>query len=119
MATSLQGNKKAQMRLITGNCREAHTSNNICQPGGVAQLTMNQILNLHKRSAADKLGLWVWQEYQVNGIYSLFVITAYQVCRKPPPTSAKTTTWHQQERALQTKEPFGPKESTTIHETDS
>jgi hypothetical protein len=103
MATSLQGNKKAQTRLVTGNCREAHTSNDICQPGGVAQLTMNQILNLHTRSGADKLGRWVWQEYQVNGIYSLFVITAYRVCPKPPPTSAKTTTWHQQERALRTK----------------
>ena len=103
MATSLQGNKKARTRLVTGNCREAHTSNDICQPGGVAQLTMNRILNLHKRSGADKLGRWVWQEYQVNGIYSLFVITAYRVCPKPPPTSAKTTTWHQQERALRSK----------------
>jgi hypothetical protein len=99
MATSLQGHKKARMRLITGNWREAHTFNDICQPGGVTQLTMN----LHKRSGANKLGRWVWQEYQVNGVYSLFVITTYRVCPKPPPTSAKTTTWHQQERALQSK----------------
>jgi hypothetical protein len=56
MATSLQGNKKARTRLVTGNCREAHTSNDTCQPGRVAQLTMHQILNLHKQSGADKLG---------------------------------------------------------------
>ena len=104
MVTSLQGNKKAWTRLITSNCREAHTSNDICQPGGVTQLTMNWILNLHKQSGANKLGWWVWQEFQVNGCYSLFVITAYRVCPKPPTTNtAMTTTWHQQERALRSK----------------
>jgi hypothetical protein len=56
MATSLQGNGKAKMILATANYREAHTANDICQPGRVAQLTMNKILNLVKHSGSDSLG---------------------------------------------------------------
>jgi hypothetical protein len=77
MATSLQGNGKAKTKLATTNYQEAHTANDICQPGGVAQLTMNKILNLVKHSGSDSLGQWVWQEYRVNGTYSLYIITAY------------------------------------------
>jgi hypothetical protein len=77
MATSLQGNGKAKTKLATTNYQETHTANDICQPGGVAQLTMNKILNLVKHSGSDSLGQWVWQEYRVNGTYSLYIITAY------------------------------------------
>jgi hypothetical protein len=101
MATSLQGNGKAKTKLATANYGEAHTANDICQPGGVTQLTINKIFNLIKHSGSDSLGIWVWQEYRVNGTYSLYIITAYRVCPKPTaPNTKMTTTWHQQDRGL-------------------
>jgi hypothetical protein len=96
MATSLHGNKKAQAKLATANCQETHTTKDLCQPGGVTQLTRTKVLNLYQQTRADKLGQWVWQEFQTNEKFNLYVITAYRICPQPPSTSAMTTTWHQQ-----------------------
>jgi hypothetical protein len=55
---------------------------------------------LHKQSGSDDLGRWVWQQIRVDGVRSVYIITAYQVCPKPPSTSKMKTAWHQQYRGL-------------------
>jgi hypothetical protein len=101
MATALQGNNKARAKLVTASCREDHTANDIPQPGGVAQLTVSRILNMFRTAGSDKLGRWAWQSFRLDGTQSLYVITAYRVCNEPDrKTTAMTTTWHQQKRAL-------------------
>jgi hypothetical protein len=72
-------------------------------PGSVCQFILNTILSLHKASGSDNLGQWVWQELQINGSRSLYIITAYQVCPKPLNSSKMTTAWHQQYRGLRAR----------------
>jgi hypothetical protein len=96
-----QLNSPAKIKLVTGSYQEDHTAaSNLKQPGGVCRLMLGSILSLHKNSGSDDLGQWVWQQIQINGIQSLYVITAYQVCPQPPSSSKMTTTWHQQYHGL-------------------
>lgn len=74
IASALQGENKARVKLATASCRESHTADDIYQPGGVAQLTMNRILNLHKTSGSGDLGRWTWQEFRLDGTRSLILM---------------------------------------------
>ena len=57
-------------------------------------------MNLHKQAGSNDLGRWAWQEFRIDGVCSLYVITAYRVCPKPPSSSKHGTTWHQQYQRL-------------------
>jgi len=92
-ANALQQNKT---RLSTASCREQHTSQSLKQPGGVAQITLNTIVSLVRATGADKIERWTWQEYRLDGVKTLVVITAYRVGNQPPRSSTMTTAWHQQ-----------------------
>jgi hypothetical protein len=94
-------NSQAKVKLVTSSCFEEHTARNLKEPGGVCQLLLGKILSLLKQSDSDNLGRWAWQELRVDGVRSLYVITAYRVCPKPPPSSQQMkTAWHQQFRGL-------------------
>jgi hypothetical protein len=93
-------NTPAKVKLVTGSCYEEHTARNLKEPGGVCQLLLGKIITLHKQSGSDDLGRWVWQRIRVDGIRSVYIITAYRVCPKPPSTSKMKTAWHQQYRGL-------------------
>jgi hypothetical protein len=69
-------NSQAKVKLVTSSCFEEHTARNLKEPGGVCQLLLGQILSLHKQSGSDDLGRWAWQELRVDGVRSLYVITA-------------------------------------------
>jgi hypothetical protein len=49
------------------------------------------ILSLHQKSGSNNFSLWVWQQIRINGIQSLYMITAYWVCPKPMSTSKMMT----------------------------
>ena len=55
MAQALS-NSPAKIRLVTASCKEAHTASNLKEPGGICQLTLGRILNLHKKASSDDLG---------------------------------------------------------------
>jgi hypothetical protein len=93
-------NSQAKVKLVTSSCFEEHTARNLKEPGVVCQLLLGKILSLHKQSGSDNLGRWAWQELRVDGIRSLYVITAYRVCPKPPPSRQMKTAWHQQYQGL-------------------
>jgi len=95
---SLQDTKST--KIATAHCPETHTKPNIYQPGGVAQLTLKPIQPRVQDVGSDKLGRWAWQSIRLNGERSLIVMTAYRTCPEPSRTSAQTTAWHQQYRAL-------------------
>jgi hypothetical protein len=88
-------NTPAKIKLVTSSCYEEHTAKNLKEPGGVCQLLLGKILSLHKQSGSDNLGRWAWQQLRIDGIHSLYVITAYRVCPKPPTSSKMKTAWHQ------------------------
>lgn len=90
----------AKIKLVTASCYEEHAASNLKEPGGVCQLMLGRILNLHKQSGSDDLGRWAWQQIRIDGIRSIYVITAYRVCPKPSATSHMKTAWHQQCRGL-------------------
>ena len=90
----------AKIKLVTASCRETHTASNLKEPSGVCQLTLGHILNLHKQSGSDSLGHWSWQEFCIDGPRTLYVITAYRVCPRPPASSKFGTAWHQQYHGL-------------------
>jgi hypothetical protein len=90
----------AKLKIATASCKEEHTARQLKTPGGVCQLTLGRILNLHKQNGADSLGRWAWQEFRIDGIRSLYIITAYRVCPQPPNSSKHGTAWHQQYRGL-------------------
>ena len=90
----------AKIKLVTPSCKEAHTASNLKEPGGVCQLTLGRILNLHKQAGSNDLGRWAWQEFKIDGVCSLYVITTYRVCPKPPPSSKHSPAWHQQYQGL-------------------
>jgi len=87
-------------KIATAHCPETHTKANIYQPGGVAQLTLKPIQPRVQEVGSDKLGRWTWQAIRLNGERLLIVMTAYRTCPEPSRTSAQTTAWHQQYRAL-------------------
>ena len=93
-------NSPAKIRLVTASCKEAHTANNLKEPGRVCQLTLGRMLNLHKMAGSNDLGQCAWQEFRINGVRSLYVITAYRVCPHPPTMSKLGTAWHLQYRGL-------------------
>jgi hypothetical protein len=93
-------NTPAKIKLVTSSCYEEHTARNLKEPGGVCQLLLGKILTLHKQSGSDDLSCWAWQQLCIDGIHSLYVITAYRVCPKPPTSSKMKTAWHQQYRRL-------------------
>jgi hypothetical protein len=80
-------NTPAKIKMVTGSCYEEHTARNLKEPGGVCQLMLGKVLSLHKQSGSDDLGRWVWQQLRVDGAQSLYIITVYRVCPKPPGTS--------------------------------
>jgi exonuclease III len=90
----------AKIKLVTGSYPEEHTARKLKEPSGVCQLMLGKILSLHQQSGRDNLGRWVWQQIRINGTSSLYVITAYRVCPKPPNTSKMKTAWHQQYHSL-------------------
>jgi hypothetical protein len=75
----------------TSSCFKEHAARNLKEPGRVCQLLFGKILSLHKQSGSDDLGQWAWQEVRVDGTCTLYIITAYQVCPKPPPNSQMKT----------------------------
>jgi hypothetical protein len=89
-------NTPAKIKLVTSSCYEEHTARNLKEPGRVCQLLLGKIISLHKQYGSDELGCWVWQQLRVDGVRSIYVITAYRVCPKPPTTSKMKTAWHQQ-----------------------
>jgi hypothetical protein len=93
-------NTPAKIKLVTSSCYKEHTAKNLKEPGGVCQLLLGKILSLHKQSGSDNLGRWAWQHLRIDGIRSLYVITGYRVCPKPPTSSKMKTAWHQQYRGL-------------------
>jgi hypothetical protein len=93
-------NTPAKIKMVTSSCYKEHTARNLKEPGGVCQLLLGKILSLHKQSGSDDLGHWVWQQLLIDGICSLYVITAYRVCPKPPSSSQTKTAWHQQYQGL-------------------
>jgi hypothetical protein len=93
-------NTPAEIKLVTSSCYEEHTAKNLKEPGRVCQLLLGKILSLHKQSGSDDLGRWAWQQLRIDGIHSLYVITAYLVCPKLPTSSTMKTAWHQQYRGL-------------------
>jgi hypothetical protein len=93
-------NSQAKVKLVTSSCFEEHTARNLKEPGGICQLLLGKILSLHKQSGSNNLGRWAWQELRIDGVRSLYVITAYRVCPNPSPSSQMKTAWHQQYRGL-------------------
>jgi hypothetical protein len=98
-------NTPAKIKLVTSCCYEEHTAKNLKEPGGVCQLLLGKILSLHKQSGSNDLGQWAFQQLRIDGIRSLYVITAYRVCPKPPTSRKMKTAWHQQYRGLVKKVP--------------
>jgi hypothetical protein len=96
-------NTPAKIKLVTSSCYKEHTAKNLKEPGGVCQLLLGKILSLHKQSGGNDGGRWAWQQLHIDGICSLYVITAYQVCPKPPTSSKMKTAWHQQYHRLMKK----------------
>jgi hypothetical protein len=70
----------AKIKMVTGSCHNKHTTWNAKIPGGICQVILNTILSLHKASSSHDIGHWVWQELQIDGSRSLYIITAYRVC---------------------------------------
>jgi hypothetical protein len=90
----------AKIKLVMSSCYEEHKSRKLNEPIGVCQLLLGKIISLHKQSGSDELGHWVWQQLRVDGVRSVYVITAYRVCLKPHTTRKMKTAWHQQYRGL-------------------
>jgi hypothetical protein len=80
-------NTLAKIKMVTSSCYEEHTARNLKGPGGVCQVLPGKILSLNKQSGSNDLGHWAWQQLHIDGIHSLYVITVYQVCPKPPSSS--------------------------------
>jgi hypothetical protein len=93
-------NTLAKIKLVTSSCYKEHRARNLKESGGVCQPLLGKILSLHKQSGSNDLGHWAWQQLRIDGICSLYVITAYRVCPKPPTSSKMKTAWHQQYRRL-------------------
>jgi hypothetical protein len=93
-------NTPAKIKVVTSSCYKEHTARNLKEPSGDCQLLLGKILSQHKQSGSDNLCHWAWQQLCINGILSLYVITVYRVCPKPPSNSQMKTAWHQQYRRL-------------------
>jgi hypothetical protein len=105
-------NSQAKVKLVTSSCFEEHTARNLKEPSRVCQLLLGKIHSLHKQSG--DLSRWAWQELSINGIRPFYVITAYRVCPKPPPSSQMKTAWHQQYRGLVKKRNLKSRTTRTI-----
>jgi hypothetical protein len=70
-------NTPAKIKMVTSSCYKEHTARNLKEHGGVGELLLGKILSLHKQSGSTDLGHWAWQQLHIDGIRSLYVITAY------------------------------------------
>ena len=94
-------------KVITAHCHDKIFTGPH-QPGGVAQIVFRQLTGRVTSRGADTLGRFAWQQILLDGVRTLFVITAYRVTQDSVTSCGHETFAMQQWRKLRNDECDNP-----------